>query len=699
MKKIYTLLALLMTFFYVSAQTSDVRNRLVITEKSGKQNIFIINDLEDVSFKTIKYVYADIVIHEITSDKLVISTEKSRNCISYKLMCMPTAEASQYSDLDLAEYINDNSTNSYTQNLDYEVLSGLDLSEDENYTLASVGIDTYGIPSEVVRVPFSLSDISDILNVYDITQNSFSFDINIEGNYLFFPIAKAELDIYDVTTNQYLEQFGIPGNGSNSYKWVDGSTYASIYSMSVKPDRDYILAAVETDADKNIIGEITYTLEFRTPPTATSEAGVQTDFSDITSTSVKISTTPDSSVKAYYVYVRDKAWYDSIISGFGESMLMTLIKYPSAGSWYLSGNNTDTWSGLIPSTEYCIGVLAVDNNDAEKLEIYNFTTLESSGLLPSVDVVLNPHSTKGHNTLTLNLKGENVANLYYAFTADADIKEELNKGFTVAEVAKNRGAQLSSEQIAMLTSGAGVNIEFDNLWRSTDYTCLVCAISAEQIETSASITTTTEPEPVPARVESELFESLVGEWEITYEFMDYNFQQQVIEGAVVRIAAGVDEESTQEYRSLNRLVILDYPFQADWELNPIPSFLPEDLFEYTYWKDNKSLAYRDYGPKFFLEIDANGNITVPTAQNYNFYGWGDNVMQFYGCDYDNLMTAPATFPVTLSEDGNTLTIKAHVAGPEFDNGVYRPAVFMKQSDGDKMWNAAITDIVLTRVVK
>jgi hypothetical protein len=440
-------------------------------------------------------------------------------------------------------------------------------------------------------------------------------------------------------------------------------------------------------------------LEFRTPPTATSEAGVQTVFSDITSTSVKISTTPDSSVKSYYLYVRDKAWYDSIISGYGESMLMTLIKYPSAGSWYLSGSNTDTWSGLIPSTEYCIGVLAVDNNDAEKLEIYNFTTLESSGLLPSVDVVLNPHSTKGHNTLTLNLKGENVANLYYAFTADADIKEELNKGFTVAEVAKNRGAQLTSEQIAMLTSGAGVNIEFDNLWRSTDYTCLVCAISAEQIETSASITTTTEPEPVPTRVESELFETLVGEWEISYEFMDYNFQPQVIEGAVVRIAAGVDEESTQEYRSLNRLVILDYPFQADWELNPIPSFLPEDLCAYTYWKENKSLAYRDYGPKFFLEIDANGNITIPTAQNYNFYGWGDNVMQFYGCDYDNLMTAPATFPVTLSEDGNTLTIKAHVAGPEFDNGVYRPAVFMKQGDGDKMWNAAITDIVLTRVIK
>lgn len=699
MKKLHAILAVLMTFFYVSAQATEERNRLVITEKNGKQNIFIISDLEDVSFKTITNVYADIVIHEVANDKLVVSTTKSKNCASYKLICMPSAEASELSDPELAEYINNNSTNTYTKNLNYEELSGFDLSSHDNYTLASVGIDTFGIPSEVVRVPFSLSDISDVLKVYDITQNSFSFDINIEGDYIFFPIAKAELDIYGVTATQYLEQFGIPGKDSNSYTWEDGGYYDSLYLMSVKPDREYILAAAETDNDKNIIGDVTYTLEFRTPPTAVSEAGVQTDYSDVTSTSVKITTTPDNSVKHYYVYVRDKSWYDSIISGYGEGMLMTLIKYESAGSWYLTGSNTDTWSGLIPDTEYCIGVLAVDNNDAEKLEIFNFTTLQASGLMPDVNVVLTPHSTKGHNTLTLNIKAENVANLYYAFTADADIKEELDKGYSVAELAKNRGVQLSKEQIAMLTSGDGFNIEFDNLWRSTDYTCLVCAISAEQIETSASITATTEPEPIPTRVESELFESLIGEWEISYEFIDYNYQQQVIEGAIVRIAAGVDDESTQEYRSLNRLVILDYPFQADWEINPIPSYLPEDLFDYPYWNNNKSLAYRDYGPKFFLEIDTNGNITIPTALNYNFYGWGDNVMQFYGCDYDNRMTAPASFPVALSDDGNTLTIKAHVSGSEFNNGVYRPAVFMKQSGGDTMWNAAITDIVLTRVVK
>ena len=697
MKKICTILAVLMTFFYVSAQTSEKRNRMVITEKSGKQNVFVINDLEDMSFKMISDVYADIAIHEVANNKLVVSTSKSKNCVAYKLMCMPTAAASEYSDLELAEYINDNSTITYTQNFDYEELTGFDFSTHDNYVLASVGIDTYGIPSEVRRATFS--GISDVLSVYDVTQNSFSFDINIEGDYLFFPIAKAELNIYGVNATEYLEQFGIPGVGPKSYTWIDGSYYNSVYPMSIKPDREYILSAVELDGDNNIIDNLTYTLEFRTPPTATSEAGVQTVYSDITSTSVKIKTTPDSSIKHYYVYVRDKSWFDSIISGYGESMLMTLIKYPSAGSWYLSGDNTDTWSGLTPSTEYCIGVLAVDNNDAEKLEILNFTTGESSGLMPEVNAVLTPHSTKGHNTMVLSINAENVAALYYAFTADADVKEALNNGYSVAELAKIRGVQLSGEEIAMLTSGNGFSVEFENLWRSTDYTCLVCALTAEQIETSVSITATTEPEPVPTRVESDLFESLVGEWEISYEFMDYNDQEQVIEGAVVKIVAGVDNESTQEYRSLNRLVILDYPFQADWEVNPIPSYLPEDLFNYAYWNENKSLAYRDYGPKIFLEIDANENITIPTALNYSFYGWGNDVMQFYGCDYDNYMTAPASFPVTLSDDGNTLTIKAHVSGAEFNNGVYRPAVFMKQSNGDKMWNAAISDIVLRRVVK
>ena len=51
MKKLYTILAVLMTFFYVSAQTAEERNRLVVTEKSGTQTAFKVENIESISFE------------------------------------------------------------------------------------------------------------------------------------------------------------------------------------------------------------------------------------------------------------------------------------------------------------------------------------------------------------------------------------------------------------------------------------------------------------------------------------------------------------------------------------------------------------------------------------------------------------------------------------------------------------------------
>lgn len=537
---------------------------------------------------------------------------------------------------------------------------------------------------------------NDYLSVYSVTQNSFTFSIDLEGYYLFYPIEAAMLDLGGMDATSYLELFGIPGLDPNVYTWTDGEYYNLDWLMSVKPDRDYILAVVETDADKVIIGD-TYTLEFRTPPVETSDASVAIQTSNITSTSITINSTPDSDVMNYYIYVRDKAWYDTIISGYGEGMLATLIKHESAGSWFLTGENTQTWSGLLPVTDYYIGVLAIDTTGAENLQLIPFTTLEASGVAPTINVTLTPHSTEGHNKMMLNIKAENAATIYYAFNANADVKEAQRSGLSNAEIAKQHGNQLSSADMLMVTTASGYTVELENLWRSTDYTCVVCALNAEQAETDAIVIATTKPEPVPARVESDLFETLVGEWVIKYDFIDFQSNTYSIDGAIVKIAAGVDAESTEEYRSLNRLVILDYPFQYDWETNPIASYLPEDLFNYRYWDEDRSLAYRDYGPKLFLEIAEDGSISMPTARNYNLYGWHTNEVLFYGCDYDNQLTAPATFPVTLSADGNTLTIGAHESDIELGNGIYRPAVFMHINGiGDTMRNVALDDIVLQR---
>ena len=68
-------------------------------------------------------------------------------------------------------------------------------------------------------------------------------------------------------------------------------------------------------------------------------------------------------------------------------------------------------------------------------------------------------------------------------------------------------------------------------------------------------------------------------------------------------------------------------------------------------------------------------------------------MVYSTCDLHNKFTAPATFPVTISADGNTLTIGAHQAGEEFSYGIYRPAVFRRSEP----WAIALGDITLTRV--
>ena len=51
MKKLYTILAVLMTFFVVSAQTAEERNRLIVTEKSGVQTAFKVENIESISFE------------------------------------------------------------------------------------------------------------------------------------------------------------------------------------------------------------------------------------------------------------------------------------------------------------------------------------------------------------------------------------------------------------------------------------------------------------------------------------------------------------------------------------------------------------------------------------------------------------------------------------------------------------------------
>lgn len=574
-----------------------------------------------------------------------------------------------------------------------------DLVDNTDYELFVVVRGAVGdVMSDVKKQSFTtLNDGQyDVIEVVSTSYNTIVFNINLEGNYLFYPVAQEELDYYGATAEEYVVMYGIYANGFRSYEWIDGEYYEG-NAMHVKPGREYTIIAVNVDngMDKNVIGEF-HSVKCTTPSKPQSEASVAVTLSNITSTTVTIALEPNANVASYYVYVRDKSWVDTIIAGYGEEMLAQLILYPSSGSWYFTAAAEETWTGLLPNTENVVMVYLTDTAGAVALSMETFTTADASGSAAEVDAELKAAEVDGHKTLELFVSSDCAASVKYAFNTTADVNIQRNKGLSDASIAASFGADFDEAQMRDVNS-VGVKIALEDLWPEVEYTAIVLVKTVEQVETVKTLTFTTESLPIPARVESDLFTSLIGEWTVSYDFIDYTAQNSRIEDAVVTIAAGVDDKTNADYRAQNRLVILDWPFQPDYEKNPIATYTPQFLMESSsYWRDNPALAYRDYGPKVFLEIAEGDKVTMPTAKNMYFYNWDANgyLLNFYGCDYANKMTAPAPFPVEVKDGGDTIVIGAYQSGEEFGYGLYRPSVFRNNQDARCV---ATSDIILKRV--
>ena len=538
--------------------------------------------------------------------------------------------------------------------------------------------------------------VANPVTVLNATYDTISFSIDIPGSYVFQCIDKDYLDYNNLTPETYIaiEGIGISQTGPLEVEWVNGNYYGP-YEMRVREDSDYYIIAAIANG-QTVVGEVFYATT-HTPKRPASSAGLTIELLDITSTSVNIKTTPDSSVSEYYVYVRDKAWSDGIVEGYGESMLATLVAYPSAGAWHLTQANEAVWGGLEPNVEQVCHILVLDNKGGQTLSLHPFTTLGANEAAAEVEASLTADATNGYCTLNLNLYSANASSVRYAFNTKADVDDARNEGNDDSTIAQRYGMELTAEQVAAIKT-TGLTLKQDDLFPGIEYVAVISVRNSEKTETVKVVSATTPAKPVPARVESDLFTSLLGEWEVSYSLVQFNNKEVTLNNAKVTIAQGADDETADYYRNYNRLVIQGWPFNVEYNgtHSPMPYYSPADLKEMSsYWRNTPALALRDYGPKIFLEIAEGDVITVPSSRSEYLYNWAsDGTFYFYGADIQNSFSAPATFPVTLSADGNTLTIGACHSGAEYDYGIYRPSVFRY---GTEAWALATGDIVLKRV--
>lgn len=188
------------------------------------------------------------------------------------------------------------------------------------------------------------------------------------------------------------------------------------------------------------------------------------------------------------------------------------------------------------------------------------------------------------------------------------------------------------------------------------------------------------------RVESELFTTLLGEWEGTQLLSD-GFSQPETSTFRVTIVQQVEDKDF-DYRAQNQLVAL-----VDGWYN-IRYYGVKGLeAEYADLEDVPDPA-EAFGPKWLLNIAEGDVITIDGQARQPVIGW-----MFFGDGYmtnssagDALVYTSHDLKVTLSEDGNTLTISS----PAELGGCYPSLSYLFTGFGWMSYFYGESDIVLTR---
>ena len=363
------------------------------------------------------------------------------------------------------------------------------------------------------------------------------------------------------------------------------------------------------------------------------------------------------------------------------------------------------------------------------LQSFNSTTFTLPEVtLPAPEVVITPVESDDPYSVTFNIKNPNYATnaITEAYFACNYVREydQILKSYSYTQLLKEMGNPLHSDLTAIeqINSEAGFNFTVSSRENATTRLAMLVynwegtSNNPDTPNSSAVAEVKTPNANYPTRVNSELFTTLCGEWEATAPMKKYHAATETAEAywenignytSPVTIASGVtypeyldesvyeiyqewgisrdktDElfeefkqlakQYNQRTRGFNRLLCLGYNF-ADpaYMLNVVQT--PWDLFI----SDEFSVAtaadmFYDFGPKWNLEIDADGNVWLPLnierefplstfyyGLDYTFYMLAVGNSSYLGAPVyrqDGSLLLDSRFPVEVSADGNTITIK------------------------------------------
>ena len=431
------------------------------------------------------------------------------------------------------------------------------------------------------------------------------------------------------------------------------------------------------------------------------------------------------------------------MQSFGTHSSMDRVSelHLNAEEWGKNGWFVDT-KGMAGQT---IRVLVAGIGDEYGLsQCFNTTTFTLPEVtLPKPEVVVTPVETNDPYSVTFNIKNPNygtndIKQLYFACNYVREF-DQILKEYSYTDLLKEMGNPLHSDLTAMekINSEAGFNFTISSRENSTTRLAVLVynwegsSNNPDTTGSTAVAEATTPNASYPTRVNSDLFTTLCAEWEATAPMSKYvaatetesehwepvgNYKSDITIASGIEYPEslnqsvydlyeewGISRDKTDELfeefqqlakqynqrtRGFNRLLCLGYNF-TDHEYNLGVVQTPWDLFISSEFSvATVADMFYDFGPKWNLEIDAEGNVWLPInierefpmsafyyGIDYTFYMLAVGGSSYLGApayDKNGELLLDSRFPVEVSEDGNTLTIKPIIYN--YTNSYGEPAV-------------------------
>ena len=471
--------------------------------------------------------------------------------------------------------------------------------------------------------------------------------------------------------------------------------------------------------------------------------GVEVTLKKLTERTAYFEMVPSENCLSYHVLPLSDEDYSMLTSFIGEAgMQAYVLNYGEP----LAGGNEYVMTGLTVGANYHMMVTGLFEENGAVQTFYHETFSPQESTLPLCELVVTGVDEKNtHDKVYFNVKctTKDADAVKYIANYVKDWIPEINSGYSYEDMVEMYGQNMTEDELKQVNSDEGYEF-FYTTYEDVATRLAVIAYNTDE-KASQAFWADSKAAALPAKekVESTLYAELEGNWVLNYwdtqsylsgensdkskkyrqfntvittnpdfgpaTYEDWKGEEsyEFVLGALGNNEARV-KNLFEEYKAVaayhqdkyagqNQLVGVNWPCGYYTKASAQNVYTPWDLFTSEYYSayDSYELFY-DFGPKVFFEVkDANTIVlksdmnALPPLENfdgaYYMVGIGKNGTA-------NQYLLACEFPVTISEDKNTLTVHP----VEFEGILYYPGTVQYNYGYAYPQNVTPKELVYTR---